>query len=289
MIPENENGPEAFLASYRDRAHEEFTAPPPQLIVARAGRRARNRVVLAAAAAVVLVLGGLVVAIRPVARPGPDHPVNPPTFTTSAPGPAPAPSTPGTPTTPSTPSTPSPEASSRPAGTTTQPSTSRSSTAPPLDLREVGWNDFVVRLPSNRVDQDCPVGRTELTDGDWAESGDHGPGTIRGSYSGAPVYGDLDGDGRAEAVRYIACFAAGGDSGDSSGQLIVITARGSQRVGLGYAGPLAAVYDDVRVTGGKLVVTVTAKYSDEQQTRTYRWNGSAIVQIDGPTAWPPVK
>ena len=147
-----------------------------------------------------------------------------------------------------------------------------------------------MRLPADRDDKDCPVGRTDLTDGEWPESGDQGPGAISTSYDGSgPVFGDLNGDGRAEAVRFVRCFAAGGDSGDSSGQLIVITARGSQRVGLGYAGPLAAVYDDVRVTGGKLVVTVTDKYWQEQQKRTYRWTGSAFVQIGGPTAWPPIR
>jgi hypothetical protein len=280
--PENENTPDATLASYRDRAHERYTAPPPQLIVARARRRSRNRVVLAAAAAVGVVLGGVAIASRPVDRPGPDHPVNPPTVATTAPDPAPA---------PTTPTTPSPQtSSSRPPVSTSQPSSARSSSPPPLDLREAGWNNFVVRLPSKRDDRDCPVGRTELTDGKWPESGSQGPGTISASYSGkGPVYGDLDGDGRAEAVRYVTCFAAGGDSGDSSGQLIVITARGNERVGLGYAGPLAQAYDDVRVTGGKLVVTVTDKYWHEQQKRTYRWNGSAFVQIAGPTAWPPMK
>jgi hypothetical protein len=240
-------------------------------------------VVLATAAAVVVVLGGVAVATRPVDRPGPDHPVDPPTVTTTATGPASAPTTPSPP--PSQP--PSTEA---PSSATSTSRTSSSNSPAPLDLREVGWNNFTIRLPSDRDDKDCPVGRTKLTDGEWPESGDQGPGTIIVAYQGnAPVYGDLDGDGRAEAVRYVKCFAAGGDSGDSSGQLIVITARGDQRVGLGYAGPLAAAYDDVRITGGKLVVTVTDRYWDQQQKRTYRWDGSAFVQIAGPTAWPPIR
>jgi hypothetical protein len=278
-----DNTPDAALASYRDSAHEFFTAPPPQVIVARAGRRSRNRVMLAAAAAVVLILGGVAVAGRPVDRPGPDQPVDPPPAATTPPASAPA--TAPAPTAPSSPS--EPPRSSTP---TSKPPRSTASSTPPLDLREAGWNDFVVRLPADRDDKDCPVGRTELTDGEWPESGDQGPGAILPHYAdGDPVFGDLDGDGRAEAVRYVKCFAAGGDSGDSSGQLIVITARGNQRVGLGYAGPLAASYDDVRVSGGKLVVTVTDRYWDEQQKRTYRWDGSRFVQIAGPTAWPPIK
>jgi hypothetical protein len=287
----NEDAPETTLASYRDSAHELFKAPPPQVIVARADRRGRNRVVIAAAAAVVLVLGGAVLATRPEDRPGPDHPVDPPTLATTATGAAPDPATPSPSTPRSTSPTTSPSSPSSPPSASSQsPPSSRSAGPPPLDLREVGWNDFVVRLPADRDDQDCPVGRTELTGGEWPESGDRGPGTIRASYGDDdPVFGDLDGDGRSEAVRYVTCFAPGGDSGDSSGQLIVITARGSQRVGLGYAGPLAVAYDDVRVTAGQLVITVTDKYWHEQQQRTYRWNGSAFVQIGGPASWPPIK
>ncbi len=284
--PGPDNGAEAALASYRDSAHEVFTAPPPQVLVERARRRSRNRVGSAVAAAVVLVVGGVVVAARPADRSRPDHPVDPPAVSataTATDAPAPSPPSPGT----DAPGTNTPgTTSTRPPTRTESPPRS----TPPIDLREAKWNDFVIRLPSARDDKDCPVGRTEVSDGEWPESGAKGPGVIRTSYSGdGPVFGDLDGDGRAEAVLYVACFAAGGDSGDSSGQLIVVTARGSQRMGLGYAGPLAVVYDDVRVTGGRLVVTVTDKYWRERQKRTYRWDGSRFVQTAGPTAWPPIR
>jgi hypothetical protein len=271
--PDDRQSDDSALRSYRDTAHEAFTPPPPSVIVARARARVRNRVVLAAAAAVILVAGGVVIAARPGTGPKPDHPVEPPPpppVISIVPTPSPtAPSTP-----PSKPSE-EPGAADPPTSTSTPPSSSPTTT-PPLDLHDVKWDDFVLRFPSSRNGNECPTGRQELTNGRWPESGDHGPAT----------YGDLNGDGRDEAVLRISCFFAGGDSGDAAGQLIVVTARGQQRVGLGYAGPLGQSYQEVQVTGGELVVTIEQRYTDVTQERTYAWNGSAIVQVAGPTAFP---
>jgi hypothetical protein len=278
--PDDHQSDDSALRSYRDTAHESFTPPPPGVIVGRARARVRNRVVLAAAAAVILVAGGVVIAARPGAGPEPDHPVEPP-----PPAPTPAISVVPTPS-PRAPSTPPSNPTSDPgvadAPTSTSTSPSSSPTTPPLDLHDVKWDDFVLRFPSARGGNECPTGRRELTDGRWPESGDQGPGVI----NGPATYGDLNGDGRDEAVLRISCFFAGGDSGDAAGQLIVVTARGQQRVGLGYAGPLGQSYQEVRVTGGKLVVTIEQRHTDVTQKRTYAWNGSAIVQVAGPTAFP---
>jgi hypothetical protein len=157
----------------------------------------------------------------------------------------------------------------------------------PVNLRRVDWAGATIRMPELRDDKDCPAGAITLKAGEWAEAGGHGPGTIRGSYAdGPPTYGDLDGDGRAEAVVYVSCFAAGGDSGDSSGQLLVVNGRGGALTGMGYVGPLAQVYGTLRVAGGRLRVTVTQKYSDVRQVRTYRWDGRRFAQVGGPTAFP---
>ncbi|MET0491754.1 MAG: hypothetical protein ABW000_01355 [Actinoplanes sp.] len=270
---------DSALRSYRDTAHESFIPPPPGVIVGRARARVRNRVVLAAAAAVILVAGGVVIAARPGTGPKPDHPVEPPpppTVISVVPTPSPpAPSTP-----PSSPSS-DPVAADPPTSTSTPPSSSPATT-PPLDLHDVKWDDYVLRFPSARDGNECPTGRHEITNGRWPESGDQGPGVI----SDSPVYGDLTGDGRDEAIMRISCFFAGGYTGDAAGQLIVVTARGQQRVGLGYAGPLAQTYKEIRVSGGKLVVTIQQRSSDVTQTRTYAWNGSKIVQVAGPTAFP---
>jgi hypothetical protein len=126
-----------------------------------------------------------------------------------------------------------------------------------------------------------------LDDARWDSSGEQGPGSIRSSYDdGRPTFGDLDGDGRAEAVVYVSCLAAGGDSGDSSGQLLVVNGRTGSLAAMGYVGPLAQVYGKVRISGQRLEVTVTQKYTDVRQERTYRWNGRRFVQVAGPTAFP---
>jgi hypothetical protein len=157
----------------------------------------------------------------------------------------------------------------------------------PVDLRQVDWASDTIRMPTRKDDRDCPDGSITLTDGSWAESGDQGPGSIRGSYAdGNPTYGDLDGDGRAEAVLYVSCLAAGGDSGDSSGQLLVVTGRARAPAGMGYVGPLAQVYGRLRISGGRLTVTVTQRYTDVRQERTYRWDGRRFTQTAGPTAFP---
>ncbi|MFI7540983.1 hypothetical protein [Actinoplanes sp. NPDC049599] len=133
--------------------------------------------------------------------------------------------------------------------------------------------------------QGLPGRRVTLTDGRWA--GNSGPGEIRGSYRDGPAtYGDLDGDGRAEAVVHVSCWAAGGDSGDSSGQLLVVNGRSGSLRGMGYVGPLAQVYGSLRISEGRLRVTVTRKYSDVRQVRTYEWDGRRFTQVDGPTEVP---
>ena len=157
----------------------------------------------------------------------------------------------------------------------------------PVDLRRVDWAGATIRMPDRRDDKDCPLGSITLNAGKWKESGKQGPGEIRGSYQdGAPTYGDLDGDGRAEAVVYVSCWAAGGDSGDSSGQLLVVNGSSGSLVGMGYVGPLAQVYGALRVGEGRLRVTVTQKYSEVRQVRSYRWDGRRFVQVGGPTAFP---
>ena len=157
----------------------------------------------------------------------------------------------------------------------------------PVDVRRVDWANATIRMPARGDDRDCPTGSTTLTDGRWDSSGEQGPGSIRGSYDdGRPTFGDLDGDGRAEAVVYVSCLAAGGDSGDSSGQLLVVNGRTGSLAAMGYVGPLAQVYGKVRISGQRLEVTVTQKYTDVRQERTYRWNGRRFVQVAGPTAFP---
>lgn len=274
-IPDPDSGPAVeritapLFASYRDSAHEAFHAPPATAFAVRARRRGRRRVMLAAAAVVVTAVGGVAFAATRVDRGQPD---------VTDPSPAPSSSVTPSPSTPPSPSESSPSSSPP----------SRSATAPAaIDLSKVDWGNTTVVLPATRDDNDCPVGRITTRGGSWPEAGGHGRGSIRGSYAeGAATLGELDGEPRTEAVVYITCLAAGGDSGDSSGQLLVVTQRGNDLVGLGYVGPLAQVYGPLRITDRRLAVTVTQKYSDTSQQRTYRWNGTRFVQVAGPSTFP---
>jgi hypothetical protein len=182
---------------------------------------------------------------------------------------------------------PAPSPSDSQAPTVLAVGASTGSTPTPVDVRRVDWASATIRMPELRDDEDCPVGSVTLAKGRWAESGSQGPGSISGSYTdGPPTYGDLDGDGRAEAVVYVSCWAAGGDSGDSSGQLLVVSGRSGALAGMGYVGPLAQVYGALRISAGRLAVTVTQKYTDVRQKRTYQWDGRRFAQVAGPTAFP---
>jgi hypothetical protein len=100
------------------------------------------------------------------------------------------------------------------------------------------------------------------------------------------VYGDLAGDREPEAVSYVHCKRTNGlDSGDGSGQLLVITVRDNRLVGLGYVGPPGENYPSASVAGGRLTATIDQRYGNQTQQRTYRWDGTMFVQVAGPTAW----
>jgi hypothetical protein len=257
--------PDSALTAYRGGAHESFTAPPPETIVARARRRSRNRAVAAAAAILVVSLGGAVA----VATLGPGTDDNPPAVN-------PSPTTTGTPSAPP-PSPPASAPSSAPPAST--PSRSTSSGPPPLNLRGVDWENTTIRFPTRRDDDDCLTGPVRIADGLGGPGGDRPHIRVRAAYDeGRATFGDLNGDGRADAVIYASCAAGLGDE-DSSGQVLVVTGRTGQLVAH-WVGPVAAVIDDVAIAGGRLTITFTVKYAEPEvaQQRTYRWNGTRFVR-----------
>ncbi len=263
------NSEESALRSYRDTGHQSFVPPPPDVIVTRARRRARTRVALAAAA--VLAVSGGAAAIAAGLDRGPDRnpPVTvpspaPPSVTTTAPPTSAAPSN----SPPSSPSSPSP------AGTT-----QRTSRAPsPVSVRGVDWENATIRITPSREDE-CLTGRVRFVDGIGGTSGDQPHIAISAAYSGgAATFGDLTGDGRAEAVVWASCLAGLGDE-DSSGQLLVVTGRSGELVG-SWVGPVGVVVEDVAIAGGRLTISVMEKYADPEvpEERTYRWNGTRYVE-----------
>ncbi|RKR90710.1 hypothetical protein BDK92_5091 [Micromonospora pisi] len=272
--PDPDPASHALLMSYRDTAHEAVSAPSVGWIATAARHRTRRRTGVAAAFAVALaaaggtLLAGQLGTLGPQPAPVPPPPSAPATTGIPSPTGAPVPTTPSvTPPTPSAPSSPA-----------------RTSERPALDIREVNWQRATIRLPTDRAGSTCPTGRFTSR----GEVTVVGARTIKVDDT-ALAHGDLDRDGRVEAVIHFHCEHTEGDSGDGSGQLLVVTERGGELVGLGYAGPVGENYGTVRVRDGILVATVMQRYSEQpvSQERGYRWNGTRFVQVSGPTAFPP--
>jgi len=249
------------LVALRDAAERAFVPPPVARFRTVARRRTRRRAGTLAVAA--LALAGLGGGALAVAGRGPDRTPRPaPTGIASSP--------------------PAPSASAATTPSVTAPASTAASTRSAPDIRAVDWGHVTVVLPSNPEDPDCPAGRI-TTDGEWTVVGG------KKFYSGgaALAFGDLTGDGSAEAVLSVSCTANSDlDSGDGSGQLLVVTWRDGTWTGLGYVGPLGQNYPAARVAGQRLTATIEQRYGSARQDRAYRWNGQRFVQVGGPTAFP---
>jgi hypothetical protein len=253
---------EVTLLALRDAAEAAFTPPPVERL--RGAVRSRTRRRAGVVAVGVLVAAGLGAGTLTVADRGPD----------STPRPAPTAAS----SSPPAPSSPPPSAAASGTG-----STSAGASGPaPLDITTVQWDRARVTLPNVRSNG-CPPGVT-VTNVPGQESVVAG---VRVEIGEPLAYGDLDGDGRPEAVLYVHCESrVEVDSGDGSGQLLVITVRDDRLVGLGYVGPAGQNYPAARVSGQHLTATVEQRYGNARQERTYRWNGQRFVQVAGPTAFP---
>ncbi|MCG5471760.1 hypothetical protein LADH09A_005762 [Micromonospora sp. LAH09] len=267
-----------MLRSYADSGHLSFTAPPADVIVRRARRRTTTKLALSFAA-VVAVAAGSIAAITGL---GPDPDRDPPII-----GPTPTPSvslspTPSPPPTPATtpPSTPpDPSGRSRPASPDNTPSGTGSAPTP-VSVRGVDWANATITMTASTGDE-CLTGRIRFVDGRGGRPGDDAPHImIAPSYydERAATFGDLNGDGRDEAVVHGSCLSGPGDE-DGSGQVLVVTGRSGQLVG-SWVGPVAEVVNDVEVTGERLVISSTKKYAEPEVPvdRTYRWTGTRYVQ-----------
>ncbi|MET7668938.1 hypothetical protein [Micromonospora luteifusca] len=266
-----------MLRSYADSGHLSFTAPSADVIVRRARRRTTTKVMLSFAAVVVIAAGGIAAITRLDPDLDRDPPIIGPTPTPSvsvSPAPAPPP-TPAT-TSPSTP--PDPPARSRSASPNGTPSGTGSAPTP-VSVRGVAWANATITMTASTGDE-CLTGRIRFVDGRGGRSGDAPHIRISPSYrdGGAATFGDLNGDGRDEAVVYGSCLAGFGDE-DASGQVLVVTGRSGQLVG-SWVGPVAEVVNDVKITSGGLVISSTEKYAEPEVPvdRSYRWTGTRYVQ-----------
>ncbi|MGA4727551.1 hypothetical protein ACWEOS_25990 [Micromonospora taraxaci] len=264
-----------MLRSYAASGHLSFAAPSADVIVRRARRRTTTKVVLSFAAVVAVTAGSMAAVTGFGPDPDRDPPVIGPTGTPSV-SVSPTPSPPPTPsmTSPSTP--PGSPDRSRTASPNSTPSGTDSGPKP-VSVRGVDWANATITMTASSGD-DCLTGRIRFVDGRGGKPGDAPHIQVSPSYGGggAPTYGDLNGDGRDEAVVYGACLAGSGDE-DASGQVLVVTGRTGQLVG-SWVGPVAEVVDDVKITGARLVITSTKKYADASVDRTYRWTGTRYAQ-----------
>jgi hypothetical protein len=238
--------------SFRGDALPTFTPPGADAVRTTVRRRQRNRSVAIAACAVVALVGtGVALAnLRPPA---------------DGLEPAPAPSVTDTPTPTATPTT------------SATPSTIPSAGTGALDLTKVDWRNHSVPIPASTG---CPAGDVRFQDGAATIDGyEYALLRLDGLRT---AYGDVDRDGRPEAVLHLSC----GNGGDGKEHLIVIAAHTNQLRAIGSTGTEErAAFTAYQVQGGEIVATVREGGTNaaRSQTRRYKWDGAKIVQVGGPS------
>jgi hypothetical protein len=172
--------------------------------------------------------------------------------------------------------------------TTTPASPSTGAPAPPaghpapaaetgINLRAIDWGNARLSLPaSTRCPSPVKFKNHEAQIKDYLYWIVEGPRR--------PAYGDLDGDGREEAVVPITC----GNGGDGTEHLVVFAADGNR------ARPITSIntdhlvsYTKHSVKNGRLIATLKqseiASRNPATQVRTYRLRNGSLVQVSGPT------
>jgi hypothetical protein len=250
----------AALRELGDAVARSVTAPPPATVRALAMRwrpvrpaTTRTVIALVAAGAVVAVVVGMTAVVRE--RLSPPPPIG----------------------------WPSPSGTARPVlPVPTRPSTPVSD--PIASVHWAGAGPVSLVVPTHPdPDADCPSGKQDL----WSKRPARYPGIVSGSAEGQanPVYGDLTGDGRPEAVLHVSCLLSQEDSGDGRGQLLVVTRDpdGTLR-GLGWVGPRGAFYPGFWVADGTVYVDAKPWFTDwgygMGDVLAYRWDGGRFVTVD---------
>jgi hypothetical protein len=240
------------------------TAPPPAAVRARAMRwhisvrvsTIRLVIGLVAAGAVVAVVVGMTTVVRQQLAPTPpiSWPLPPPSFS-----PSPRPTLP---------------VPARPSVRVTDP------------IASVDWDGpGAVTLPKNpEPGANCPSGQVRLTTG-------YPPVTYPAisldstTEQGNPAYGDLNGDGRPEAVVSALCRKDKENSGDGQSQLLVVTREldGTLRA-LAWVAPRGALYAGFWVADGILYVDARPQFTPFEygigDVFAYRWQGGEFVTVD---------
>jgi hypothetical protein len=193
---------------------------------------------------------------------------------------------PKTPPVPGGSSKPTPTPSSAPSASArpSKPVQARQTPPVPANWAGVQWATATITFPAH---QGCPSGpvtfRTAPFKGDDAAT--VGPTTWpRMTLQADRVsYGDVTGDGQAEAFVLATCWQTEEDSGDGQGELLAVRRDGTTLRALGWAGPRGGLFSDHWVAGGLLVTDVKPIYVNWGYrlgaARAYRWNGQAFTEV----------
>jgi hypothetical protein len=252
------------LAALRTAVREALSAPPAAAVRARAERRLRTRRLTAAVAAVVLAGAAAVavIAVRTTATP-----TVPTAATTLSSPPVWAPDV----TTPAPPSPrPNLEVPSYPLDTVDDP------------IARVDWANVTLSLPARAA---CPSGPLRFRRGVTAGYPRMWLITKASDGRGGPVYGDLTGDGRTDAVIETAC-RGGPQSDHTRDQLLVVDRDPIGRLhALGWVGPVGfGVVADFWLEGGRIVIDPTADSESRfsiGQTLVYQRRDGRFATLDG--------
>jgi hypothetical protein len=260
------------LRKLRGEIRDAVTPPPAAGLRARATRQLRVRRAAAVAVAAAVVAA---VALSGSTLLGPDAaPPLPPAGTASPSlSPLPPPSLP-----PSPPTSPS----------------------PPDPITRVEWETATIDVPPR---ENCPDGPVE-----FVPFSDAGPtGSARGPRDGYPAvafdatkvaYGDLDGDGRAEAVLDASCASSeeGLLGGHGSRLLVIARAEDGTLSGLGWAGPAGAAFLDWWISEGRLLVDADPWTAGPEEhfvpvpglALAYEWDGDGFTSWEPAPEYPPI-
>jgi hypothetical protein len=148
-------------------------------------------------------------------------------------------------------------------------------------ITQVDWADVTLTVPPRGPD--CPSGELRFTGG---RTNGYPRMELILSQPRPPAFGDLTGDGQAEAVLEAIC-ARDAEADHQPSQLLVVTRESSGALRpLGWVGPQGwGVVLGFWTAGGRLVVEPDL-YSPGE-TIEYRWAGDRFERLD--TGWPGIE